>query len=172
MEAGWGEKKTGKISLAVSPLRQKDRFEWLVEKAVELGIDEIIPLSCKHSITENIKPERIQSIITSAAKQCKRALFPVLHPIMPFQSFIETPKNSLNFIGYCESKEEIANFHAEIIAAPSIMLCIGPEGDFSPQEIKMATEHEFHAISLGESRLRTETAGVFGISVIKFLKRY
>lgn len=170
----WGE-KSQKIILAVSPLRQKDRFEWLIEKAVELGVDEIVPISCKNSVTDNIKPERIEQIIISAVKQCKRAKIPHLNTVIPIEKWLnklESEEGSIKLIAYCEAENSISQFTSQIQNAQKVYLTIGPEGDFTTQEIALAQEKGFEIISLGKSRLRTETAGLFALSSIKFIQTW
>ncbi len=165
---GFGEKPEGRIILAVSPLKQKERFEWLIEKSVELGVDEIYPIICRYTITDNIKPERLLSIIQSAAKQCKRAKFPVLHHAHLFAAFLKT-KNlpDLGLIAYCEASKHLNHFGPEIEKQKEALLLVGPEGDFHAHEVEAAESVGFHTVLLGESRLRTETAGLFGLSLLK-----
>ncbi|MBX7240859.1 MAG: 16S rRNA (uracil(1498)-N(3))-methyltransferase [Bacteroidia bacterium] len=169
----YGEKQSGKLILAASPLRQKERFEWLIEKATELGVDEIYPVISRYTITENIKQERLQNIIVSAAKQCKRARFPVLHKSVAFESFFSAPvHSSVNLIAWCEAKVHINDFQTEIKNRGNTVMMIGPEGDFSAQEIALAQKNNYLPVSLGESRLRTETAGIFALSLIKGFMGY
>ena len=171
--AKYGEKNTGKITLAAAPLKQKDRYEWLIEKAVELGVDEITPITTKHTISGNIKPERLQNIIVSATKQCKRGRFPVLNPVISFENSLPQSANAaLKLIAYCEAENHINTLHQEILEASSLVLLIGPEGDFTPEEVAQAQKQGFHSVSLGKSRLRTETAAIFGLSVLKMIKGY
>lgn len=169
----WGEKKQGKVILAASPLRQKDRFEWLMEKAVELGADEIIPIGCKHTITDNIKPERLKSILISAAKQCKRSRIPLVRMLSPFSLLAsKLPTDCLTMMGWCEAKTPIQQLQAEIQQAHTVCLVIGPEGDFAPAEVEMAQKAHWQIVSLGESRLRTETAGMYALSVVKMMRGF
>lgn len=165
----WGE-KSQKLVLAVSPLRQKDRFEWLIEKAVELGVDEIFPIICKNSITDNVKPDRIQQIIISAVKQCKRAKIPQLHAAMPIDKWLESfvlAEKSTGLLAFCETENALSQLHTQIQTAENVYFAIGPEGDFTTKEVEYATNKGFQIVSLGKSRLRTETAGLFALSVIK-----
>ncbi len=169
----YGEKQKGKVILAASPLRQKERFEWLIEKATELGVDEIYPVISRYTITDNVKPERLNNIIVSAAKQCKRARFPVLHKNVRFEDFVSLSlQTDLNLIAYCEAKLPLNAFQTEIQQCPKTLIMIGPEGDFSIQEMELAQKKDFRSVSLGESRLRTETAGIFALSLIKGFMGY
>lgn len=165
----WGEKPQ-KLVLAVSPLRQKDRFEWLIEKAVELGVDEIFPIICKNSITDNVKPDRIQQIIISAVKQCKRAKIPQLHAAMPIEKWLESvvlAEKDMGLLAFCETENALSQLHSQIQTAENVYFAIGPEGDFIEKEVQLAATKGFQIVSLGKSRLRTETAGLFALSVIK-----
>lgn len=166
----WGESGLT-IRLGISPLRQRDRFEWAIEKAVELGVHEIAPLICKRTVKTGLKASRIQKIATSAAKQCKRSKIPDLGELKSLQSF-EAPAGSLKFIAWCEASEAIQNFSQKIESAEDITILIGPEGDFSEEELHWAKEAGYQPVSLGESRLRTETAAIFALASIKSIKRF
>ena len=172
IQENWGEKPQ-KIVLAISPLRQKDRFEWLIEKAVELGIDEIVPIICKNTITENVKPERLQQIIISATKQCKRAKIPLLHTPILVEKWLESVKlgeKNIGLLAFCETENSLSHYHTQIQTAKIVYFVIGPEGDFSQKEVEIAAQKGFEIVSLGKSRLRTETAGLFALSAIKLLQ--
>lgn len=168
----WGEKPQ-KLILAVSPLRQKDRLEWLIEKSVELGVDEIVPIICKNTITNNIKPERMEQIIISAVKQCKRAKIPTLHVASSLEKslakFTINEKN-IGLLAFCETENALSRHTSQIQGAESVCFVIGPEGDFTAKEVEMATQQGFEIVSLGKSRLRTETAGLFALSAIKWIQ--
>lgn len=168
--ANWGEKKDTKMILAISPLKQKERFEWLVEKSVELGVDDIVPLICKHTITDNIKPERLHNVMVAALKQCKRSKLPTLHEPTDFQQFVTKTTADIRLFCYCTAETPIFAHQAAIQAAKTIVLAIGPEGDFSTQEAELALKSDFLSVSLGESRLRTETAGLCALSMLKGIK--
>lgn len=166
----WGEKEGTKMILAISPLKQKERFEWLVEKAVELGVDEIIPLVCKYTITDNIKPDRLHNLMIAAMKQCKRCRLPVLHEPTSFSDFMKNTQADIRLFAYCLAENPIFAHQEKIQQAQSLVLTIGPEGDFSTQEAEMAVKNGFLSVSLGESRLRTETAGLCALSMLKGIK--
>ncbi|MCI4670875.1 MAG: 16S rRNA (uracil(1498)-N(3))-methyltransferase [Bacteroidia bacterium] len=163
-----------KINLAVSPLRLKDRFEWMMEKAVELGVNHIFPLQCQRTdvYKAKFKVSRIETILLTALKQSKRSMLPSLHEIQTFDRWIKENHKGVKFIGWCESQDPIQSYSKQINEADEITLLIGPEGDFTEAEVKLASQAGFLPISLGENRLRTETAGIFGLGILKFLKAY
>jgi 16S rRNA (uracil1498-N3)-methyltransferase len=152
-----------RLHLAVAPTKNIDRFEWFVEKATEIGFDELTPLCCRYSERKIIKPERIEKILVSAAKQSLKAYVPRLNPMTTFKDFINnssslTPHSSL-FIAHCYDQPKQHLLHA-CPPASDVVVMVGPEGDFSEEEVELALRNSFRAITLGVSRLRTETAGV------------
>lgn len=172
-EENWGE-TPGKIVLALSPLRLKDRFEWAIEKAVELGADEIYPILCHRTdpYKSKFKPARIETLLLAATKQCKRSRIPQLHPLTDFKAFLDNQASDLQLMGFCEAQLPIQSLASEIRQASTLTLLIGPEGDFTEEECQLATQKGIRLISLGENRLRTETAVLFGLSSIKYLWSY
>jgi len=168
-ESKWGE-HAYRIQLAVSPLRIRDRFEWIIEKAVELGVTEIYPVKCARSIKKQINQKRLESIMLSAVKQSKRSYIPKLHPLTPFKQFVQDCDTAFRYIPHCTSTEPLHNHQSNIQASQSLTFFIGPEGDFSEPEIELAQSHHFQPISLGTNRLRTETAAIYALSIIKGLK--
>jgi 16S rRNA (uracil1498-N3)-methyltransferase len=167
----WGE-HTARIRLAVSPLRIRDRFEFLVEKAVELGVNEFIPLVTVRTVKPTIKPNRIHSIMISALKQCKRSRMPLLHEPTAISDLLEAPVSAgeLRLIASCETEDREAGCADVIRSADILTLFIGPEGDFSPEELESAMAAGCLPVSFGPGRLRTETAAIYGLSMIKLLK--
>ena len=154
-------KRPFSLHMAVAPTKQIDRFEWFLEKATECGIDRITPLICAHSERQVVKPERLEKILLSAMKQSARAYIPVLEPAVPFYTFLEQqnalPENS--FIAHCGPGEKHTldnDFHK----MKDALIMVGPEGDFSQEEVDAALLKGFSAISMGQHRLRTETAAV------------
>jgi 16S rRNA (uracil1498-N3)-methyltransferase len=147
------------LHLAIAPTKNIDRMEWLVEKAVEIGIDEITFVRCKNSERTVIKEERLIKIAESAVKQSLQAYIPKINGLTNFSDIINIPSD-LKFIAHCEEpiKKHLKNF--ELRNRKSLVL-IGPEGDFTPDEISLAKQSGFSEISLGENRLRTETAGLY-----------
>ena len=158
-----------RLHLAVAPTKNIDRFEWFVEKATEIGFDELTPLCCRYSERKVIKPERIEKILVSAAKQSLKAYVPRLNPMTTFKDFINssslfTPHSSL-FIAHCYDQPKQHLFNA-CQPGGDVIVMVGPEGDFSEEEVELALRNSFQAITLGESRLRTETAGVVACHLV------
>lgn len=147
------------IHLAVAPTKMNDRYEWFIEKATEIGVDIITPIICQNSERKIIKTERFEKILQSAMKQSLHPYLPTLAPAIRFSEFIKTPQEGSTFIAHCEDGEKL-KFKDQIEAKKSITIVIGPEGDFSPKEIEEALKHQYIPVSLGASRLRTETAGI------------
>ncbi len=159
---------TTHLHIAIAPTKNIDRFEWFLEKATEMGIAEITPLMCRYSERKEIKPERLNKVIVAAAKQSHHFKFPRLNPILKFEEFINSSTSENKYIAHCESSEK-NDFGKSIIGKKSSLLLIGPEGDFSEQEIQLAISNNYLPVSLGESRLRTETAGVYACAVFNAL---
>ena len=147
------------IHLAVAPTKMNDRYEWFIEKATEIGVDIITPIICQNSERKIIKTERFEKILQSAMKQSLHCYLPSLAPAIRFSEFIKMPQEGATFIAHCEDGDKL-KFKDQIEAKKSITILIGPEGDFSPNEIKLALKHQYIPVSLGASRLRTETAGI------------
>lgn len=147
------------IHIALAPTKNIERVEWFVEKCTEIGVDEITLLSCRFSERKQLRLDRLQKIILSAAKQSLTPYLPKLNELTDCTEFIRGAKEETRFIAHCykEDKRELCK---EIVPGKSVVVMIGPEGDFSEQEITTALEHGFVPVSLGESRLRTETAGI------------
>jgi 16S rRNA (uracil1498-N3)-methyltransferase len=159
------------LHLAIAPTKQIDRIEWMVEKCVEMGIDEISFLQCKNSERTAIKVDRIDKIVESAAKQSLQARIPMVNALQPFSKFISSASADVKLIAHCENSEKASLGKIEL-KNKSILVLIGPEGDFTREEIVAAEKNGFKALSLGESRLRTETAGLYvcqGVSLLSGL---
>ena len=163
-------KRNHRLHIGIAPTKNIERFEWFLEKATEIGIDEITPLLCQRSERTIIKLERLQKILVSAMKQTLKAYLPQLHPLTKFNNFVEESGRLqyTKLIGYLDENQpqHIKNVYQS--GKPALVL-IGPEGDFTTQEIAFAKTHEFSGISLGNSRLRTETAGVVTCQAINFI---
>jgi 16S rRNA (uracil1498-N3)-methyltransferase len=160
-------KKTYRLHLAVAPTKNIDRFEWFLEKATEIGIDEITPLICEHSERRQLRVDRLQKIITAAVKQSLKAYHPVLKNIMSFNEFISQAHEGNKLIAHLEGSNPVLlrdAYHGE----PSVTILVGPEGDFSQPEISAAKDNGFHCVSLGNSRFRTETAAVLACHSVYF----
>lgn len=156
-------KKDFKVHMAVAPTKNINRFEWFLEKATEIGVDEITPLICEHSERKIIKPERLKKVITAAMKQSLKAYHPVLNETIIFKKLIKQYKNG--YIAYCsdEFRDHLKSVYQK---GEDALILIGPEGDFSTQEVEMAIEAGFKPVSLGSSRLRTETAAIAACHII------
>ena len=155
------EKLPYSLTMAVAPTKNIDRYEWFLEKATEIGVSRFIPIECDHSERRTIKHDREMRVITSAVKQSLKAYHPQLDELTPVKQVIATPFEGQKFIAHCDSSfGERPFLPATIKKNENILILIGPEGDFSPEEIKFATENGFQPISLGTQRLRTETAAV------------
>jgi 16S rRNA (uracil1498-N3)-methyltransferase len=151
-------KKSFSIHLAIAPTKNPDRLEWLVEKATELGVDEITLIDCDHSERSFIKTERLLKVAISAMKQSQKASLPIINPLNSFSSILENTADQ-KFIAYVDHSNPKHLLH-EAIKEKSYLICIGPEGDFSKEELESAMSKGFVKVSLGDSRLRTETAGM------------
>jgi 16S rRNA (uracil1498-N3)-methyltransferase len=159
------ERPKQNIQLGISLLKNAVRLEWLFEKATEMGITNITPLVCERTIHERFKTERMQQIIQSAMIQSQQTWLPVLTEPIPFQAFIEQETVAQKLIAHCEPLQKTSI--KSIVASADLVLLIGPEGDFAPTEIEAAIAKNFTPIELGPTRLRTETAGIFALSVLK-----
>jgi 16S rRNA (uracil1498-N3)-methyltransferase len=168
LNSTYQEAPGNKVIVAMSLLKNAARFEWFLEKATEIGITEIIPLLCKRTERERFRYERMNGICISAMLQSQQVWLPVLHEPAEFGQ-IEKWKieKGSNLIAHCNEgeKQVVSNFH--ISKSANTLICIGPEGDFSNEEIEMAIQHSFIPVSLGETRLRTETAGIAAAVLLK-----
>lgn len=183
-------KRNHYLHIAIAATKNSDRFEWFLEKATEIGIDEITPLICERSVKEKLRVERLNKIITSAVKQSVKAYYPKLNEASPLAPLLRRGDGCLKLIAHCHSNEPVfikkiisdslsnlndGNVLQKTNSSPlgrlggAFLVLIGPEGDFTPNEVELALQNEFIPISLGKSRLRTETAGVYACSVINSL---
>lgn len=153
------EKRSYNLHIAISPLKNPDRFEWFVEKSVEIGIDEITPLICSNTEKEKIKEERLRSIIISAMKQSLKACLTKLNPPILFVDFVNNRHPGTRLIAHCHNvnRESVSHLYKK---GEDATIMIGPEGDFTMTEVESALKYGFRPVHLGGSRLRTETAGV------------
>ncbi|MFM6954716.1 MAG: 16S rRNA (uracil(1498)-N(3))-methyltransferase [Sphingobacteriaceae bacterium] len=163
-------KRNHYLHIAVAPTKNIERLEWFLEKATELGIDKITPIICDRSERKEVKTERLNKIITSAVKQSIKAYHPVLQAAIPYKQFIQQDLLGKGFIAHCMEGEkpllpQVCNPHDQCT------VLIGPEGDFTPQELAAAQAAGYTAISLGEARLRTETAALAACFEINLLNR-
>lgn len=163
------------ITIAVAPTKHNDRMEWLTEKLVETGIDRIITVRCMRSERKDIKAERLEKIAVSAMKQSLKALLPQIPDITPFDKFIQecsqAPQSTRKFIAYCDETIERKLLAKEYQPGQNAIILIGPEGDFSPEEIKIALNAGFEPVSLGDNRLRTETAALMAANTCHIINQ-
>lgn len=149
----------GNVHIAIAPTKNMDRIEWLAEKATEIGLDAITFLNCRFSERKVIKCERVERIVVSAMKQSLKYRKPVVGEMVDFKKFISEPRAGAKFIAHCYDSERLL-LKDVLCEGEDATILIGPEGDFSPEEVQMAVEAGFRPVSLGSSRLRTETAGL------------
>lgn len=181
----WDDHKlwNGGIHLAVAPTKNMDRMEWFTEKATEIGVDSISLLNCANSERKVVKTERLEKIVVSAMKQSHKAFKPTVNPMCDFKKFIAQPFDGQKFIAHCYTAEEAEgegesihlsgrNFLGDLLEKEgNAWVLIGPEGDFSITEVEEAIKAGFQPISLGESRLRTETAALVAVHLMYLAKR-
>ena len=153
------EKPKFHLHLAVAPTKMNDRYEWFLEKVTEIGIQEITPIICEHSERKVIKTDRFQKILESAMKQSLHYYLPKLNEPISFKEFIKKEISAQKFIALCEETDK-KSLKNELEISKDVTILIGPEGDFSVKEIQLAIEKSFIPVSLGNTRLRTETAAV------------
>jgi 16S rRNA (uracil1498-N3)-methyltransferase len=155
------------IHIAIAPTRNPTRFEWFLEKAVELGVSRITPLKTKRGIVKKNKKARWEKILVSAMKQSNRKWLPVLDDLTDIKTLVEEKSNVLKAIAHCEQTEKVLlqDFASRNKALP-VQLLIGPEGDFTEDEIETALLSGYKPVSLGEARLRTETAGLSAVVIL------
>ncbi|WP_279065302.1 16S rRNA (uracil(1498)-N(3))-methyltransferase [Muribaculum intestinale] len=160
------------ITLAVAPTKNADRMEWLIEKVVEIGVNRIVPLLCRHSERKVMKTDRLERIAVSAMKQSLKATLPVIGPLTPIGEFIAAEGADSRFICYCDDYiERVPLVRAYTPQARSATVLIGPEGDFDPVEVKSALDAGFRPVTLGDNRLRTETAALVAVDTIHILNQ-
>lgn len=161
------EKRNYTLHLAIAPTKQIDRIEWMIEKAVEIGVDELSFIKCKNSERVNIKIDRIQKIVESAVKQSKQSFIPKVNELCDIKIAVQHSAQ-IKLIAYCDDavKKELKDL---TFNNSSIMVMVGPEGDFTTDEIELAKSNGFKPLSLGKTRLRTETAGLYVVQAIAIL---
>lgn len=159
-----------RLHLALAPTKNTDRIEWMLEKCTEMGIDEITLLHTAHSERKVVKQERLGKLIVAAMKQSLKAYLPRLNPLTDFDTFIRNCPESRKLIAHCREGEK-QRIEEVYVPGENVVILIGPEGDFSEQEVKLAEKCGFQAITLGNSRLRTETAGMVACHSINFLNK-
>ncbi|MDR1331925.1 MAG: 16S rRNA (uracil(1498)-N(3))-methyltransferase [Tannerella sp.] len=158
--------RRGRIHVAVAPTKSMERMEWFAEKATEIGIDAITCLRCRFSERREIKTARLEKILVSAMKQSGKALIPAMNEMTDFKTFASRPHGGMKFIAHCEADPQTQLLQRLYRAGEDAIILIGPEGDFSKDETALARQHGFISVSLGESRLRTETAALVACHTI------
>ena len=156
------------LHLAVAPTKMNDRFEWFLEKATEIGIQEITPIFCDRSERKVVNSERFDKIILTAMKQSNVLFLPKLNKAISFKEFIKLKNKGLQLIAHCEETDK-KSLKSVLKSNEDVTLLIGPEGDFSEKEIALALENNFTAVSLGNTRLRTETAAIVACHSVAFV---
>lgn len=161
-EKGWN----GNIHIAIAPTKMMDRVEWFCEKATEIGIDEITFLNCKQSERKVMRTVRLDKIVVAAVKQSRKPWKPKLNAMMSFKDFVTAPREGQKYIAHCHEEIECEDLFTEVFKLKSsekyenVTVLIGPEGDFSLEEVKLAMDNGYKSVTLGTSRLRTETAAL------------
>jgi len=156
------------IHIAIAPTKSTDRFEWFLEKATEIGVDEISPILCARSERDRIRPDRSEKILMTAMKQSGRAHLPRLNPFLPFTKFVQHAEADYKYIAHCHAKP---GYRLEKPATGKLswLVLIGPEGDFTLEEVDKALSGDYKEINLGEAVYRTETAGIMACQLINYL---
>lgn len=164
----------GRTHLAIAPTKDIGRIEWLVEKATEIGFDEVSFLDCQFSERKTIRTDRIEKIVVSAVKQSRKAWMPAVNGMVPFRQFIRQHNSGHRYICHCYNEFEKQDFFESLPAIPpkeEVTVLVGPEGDFSVDEVQFALSQGYQSVSLGQSRLRTETAGLYAVMLSHLSKR-
>lgn len=159
-----------KITIAISLLKNSNRFEWFLEKATEMGVSEVIPLICERTEKEKFRYERMQGIRISAMLQSQQCWLPIVHEPVDFNKAIKGSHAEQKFIAHCMEEEKRELFGLVNVHLSSQLILIGPEGDFTKQEIELAVQHGLVPVSLGKTRLRSETAGVVAAAILQLIK--
>ena len=161
------EKRNYTLTMAVAPTKNIDRYEWFLEKATEIGVDNFVALESEHSERRIIKPERELKVITAAVKQSLKAYHPTLEDMTDFKKFVTRDFDGRKFIAHCGEAIKGKSYLASTLAVgENAVILIGPEGDFSPEEVRLAVENGFEEITLGTQRFRTETAAVMAVAMV------
>lgn len=159
-----------RLHVAIAPTKNPERFEWFLEKSAEIGIDEITPLICERSERKGIRQDRLERILLSAVKQSLSPWIPVLNQAIGFKDFMDMPASGARLIPTCDNSP-VREFHTALPKGNDVLVLIGPEGDFTAAELSSAIDRGFVPVSLGDSRLRTETAGVYVTAAVNLLNR-
>lgn len=168
----------GHVHIAIAPTKMMERIEWMAEKSTEIGWDELSFLHCKFSERKTIRVDRVDKIVISAVKQSHKAWKPIVNDMVSFKEFVSAPRPGRKFICHCYEEVEKVDLFTELQKpwnddehAADVTILVGPEGDFSIDEVKLALEHGYESVSLGTSRLRTETAGLMAVAMSNLARR-
>lgn len=161
-------KKKYQVHLAVAPTKMNDRYEWFLEKATEIGVNSITPIICSHSERKTINAERFEKILLAAMKQSNQYYSPTLQPQMNFQEFVKQEFKGQKCIAHCEDTQK-TTLKSLLKPETDVLILIGPEGDFSVKEIETAIKNHFIPVTLGITRLRTETAAIVACHSVAFI---
>lgn len=162
------------ITLAVAPTKLSDRMEWMLEKVVEIGIDRVVLLKCRRSERKTIKLDRLERVMISAMKQSLKGVLPVIEDMVDLKSFVADSNKGgecQKFFGYCDASFPKKEFVKECQPGLPVIIMIGPEGDFAPEEVSLAIDNGFLPVTFGESRLRTETAALYGVTGVHIINQ-
>lgn len=164
----------GRIHLVIAPTKMMDRIEWMTEKSTEIGFDELSFLNCAFSERHNIRTVRLDKIVVAAVKQSRKPWKPQLNSLQSFKEFIKTPREGQKYIAHCYDevpREDLFQLLQQAPVDDDVTILVGPEGDFSIDEVRMAQQYGYQSVSLGNSRLRTETAGLMAVTMAQLAKR-
>lgn len=167
---GWG----GRIHLAIAPTKMMDRMEWMAEKATEIGFDELSLLNCKYSERKSVRVDRLEKIIVAAVKQSRKPWMPAVNDMAAFRDFVSVPRRGARFITHCYDQFPRTDLFEALRQSPQdedVAILVGPEGDFSVDEVELAMQAGWRSVSLGSARLRTETAGLMAVTMAQLAKR-
>ena len=164
IENNFQPQKEKKVSIAISLLKNNSRFEWFLEKATEIGVTDIIPLLCKRTEKQHFRYERMHQIVIAAMMQSQQVWLPVLHQPTLFEEAVKTSVFQHKLVAHCIDEQK-AHIH-DYRSSTSVQILIGPEGDFTKEEIELALIHAYQPVSLGDTRLRAETAGIVAATVL------
>lgn len=159
----------GRYHIAMAPTKLMDRTEWMLEKVTEIGVDEVSLLNCGNSERRVAKPARLEKILVSAMKQSRKAWKPVLNDMAAFSKFVSEPRGGMKFIAHCYEEIPRTYLYDELCGrdvSEAVTVLIGPEGDFTPDEVRMAVDAGYVSVHLGQSRLRTETAAMVAVMMM------
>jgi 16S rRNA (uracil1498-N3)-methyltransferase len=161
-------KRPFRVHIAVAPTKNMSRWEWMLEKATEIGVDQVTPLLSKRSERAHVRHDRLEKIAVSAMKQCMQAYLPLISEPMDFEELVTRAAYPQQFIPHCLPGEK-THLSQNCEPGKDVLILIGPEGDFTPEEIELALSHDFQPVSLGPTRLRTETAGLVALAAVHFV---